>query len=153
LSSGRFGFGGYVTWRMKLVNAFMSASEIGALRPSRSANAPRNFMNAACSSNVPRSGCTLGASLPPVRSPRQCIGPWLAIPRRLCVVIGPSIGWNTGSIIWPVIRLSRALENGPGSASISPSGLPRSQARLSRSPNTWQVAHDESPRLDDREAS
>jgi len=34
----------------------------------------------------------LGASLAPERSPRQCIGPWFAIPRRLCVVIGPFIG-------------------------------------------------------------
>ena len=31
---------------------------------------------------------------PPVRSPRQCIGPWFAMPRRVCVVIGPFSGWN-----------------------------------------------------------
>ena len=40
-------------------------------------------------------------SLPPVRSPRQCIGPWLAMPRRLCVVIGPFIGWKSGSPMGP----------------------------------------------------
>jgi hypothetical protein len=77
---------------MKSANAAESASGISELRPSRSVNPTRNFMNAAFSSNDPLSGWTLGASLAPVRSPRQCIGPWFASPRRLCVVIGPFIG-------------------------------------------------------------
>ena len=33
----------------------------------------------------------------PVRSPRQCIGPCPAIPRRVCVVIGPLSGWKSTS--------------------------------------------------------
>ena len=57
----------------------------------------------------------------PVRSPRQCIGPWFARPRRVCVVIGPFIGWNG----WPTADRARA---GWGSASTTSSGLPRSQA-------------------------
>ena len=52
-------------------------------------NAPGlNFLNAASSSS----------GSPPIvaarASPRQCIGPASAMPRRLCVVIGPFIGWN-----------------------------------------------------------
>ena len=57
-----------------------------------------NWAKAARSSKLPLSGCALGAALPPVRSPRQCIGPWLAMPRRLCVAIGPFIGWKMGSM-------------------------------------------------------
>ena len=34
---------------------------------------------------------------------------------------------------------------GPGTGVAKSSGSPRSQARLSKSPNTWQVAHAESP--------
>jgi hypothetical protein len=77
---------------MKAVNFSMSVSSIGTLRPRRLGKAARNFLNPATSSNVPLSGCALGLSLPPVRSPRQCIGPWFAMPRRLCVAIGPFIG-------------------------------------------------------------
>ena len=33
----------------------------------------------------------------PVRSPRQCIGPAPAMPRSVCVVIGPFIGWKVQS--------------------------------------------------------
>ena len=54
--------------------------------------------NASCSLNAPLSGCAFGSVSEPVRSPRQCIGPWLAMPRRLCVVKGPFIGGNDGSI-------------------------------------------------------
>src|SRR6185295_16960406 len=138
---------------MKVVNASMSAAGMGPLRPSRSGNATWNLWNAALSSKLPLSGCALGASLPPVRSPRQCIGPWLAMPRRLSVVSGPFIGWNSGGIGWPVSRLNSALLNGPGLLNTLPSGLPRSQARLSKSPNTWQLAHDESPWLDENDES
>ena len=81
---------------MKSVNACISAAVSGPLRPSRPAKATLNFLNARSSSKAPPSGCTLGSSRPPVRSPRQCIGPWLAMPRRLCVVIGPFIGWKSG---------------------------------------------------------
>ena len=42
---------------------------------------------------------------------------------------------------------------GPGLSMTSPSGLPRSHARLSKSPNTWQLAQDESPWLDENRAS
>src|SRR6185503_15755875 len=100
------------------------------------ANATLNFVKACASSSAfpPR-------SLPPVRSPRQCIGPLSAMPRRLWVVIGPLSGWKS------------ALPNGPrlngfGLFNTTSSGLPRSQARLSKSPNTWQLAHDVSPLLE-----
>src|SRR5438309_887711 len=49
-------------------------------------------------------------------------------------------------------RLSSALANGPGLVVTFASGLPRSQARLSKSPNTWQLAQAESPWLDERVA-
>ena len=77
---------------MKSANFCIAASSIGPLRPSRLGNAAWNFLKPATSSKLPLSGCALGLSLPPVRSPRQCIGPWFAMPRRLCVVIGPFIG-------------------------------------------------------------
>ena len=82
---------------------------------------------------------------PPVRSPRQCIGPWFAMPRSVCVVIGPFIGWN--GWLEPV---------GPrkfGFGFTTSSGLPRSQARLSKSPKMWQLEHDASPLLDVKRAS
>jgi hypothetical protein len=90
----------------------------------------------------------LAASLPPVRSPRQCIGPWLAMPRRLCVVMGPFIGCSVGSTGVCVMGLKSGIANGPGLASGSPSGLPRSHARLSVSPKAWQLAQAESPWLE-----
>ncbi len=130
----------------------MSAWGMNELRPSRSVNPDWNFSNPACSSKVPLSGCAVGASLPPVRSPRQCIGPWLAMPRRLCVAIGPFIGWKIGLMGLPLTS-SSALANGPGSVMTSASGLPRSQARESKSPNTWQLAQAESPWLDENAAS
>ena len=40
------------------------------------------------------------------------------------------------------------VANGPGFVRTSPSGLPRSHARLSKSPKTWQLAHAESPWLE-----
>jgi hypothetical protein len=118
----------------------------GAPRPSKASNATMNFPKAAFSSNVPLSGCALGASLPPVLSPRQCMGPWLAMPRKLCVDIGPFMGTKSG--FWSGSPLI-----GPGFVKIVPSGLPRSHARPSKSPDTWQLAHEESPRLEVSEAS
>ena len=64
------------------------------------------------------------------------------MPRRLCVVNGPFIGGNDGSI---AIRLEIEAERIVVGAVIVPSGLPRSQARSSLSPKTWQLAHAESP--------
>ena len=69
------------------------------------------------------------------------------MPRRLCVVIGPLSGWKPGRGDW----ISNS--NGFRFGSTSSSGLPRSQARLSRSPNTWQLAHDASPLLEVARAS
>ena len=87
----------------------------------------------------PPSGWPFGASLPPVRSPRQCIGPSFAMPRRLCVVIGPFIGWKSGSVtdVQPDERVRGCRSLAVGS--------PRSHARLSKSPKMWQLAHAESP--------
>src|SRR5215475_8657782 len=141
---------------MKSVNAAMSASGMNESRPSRSVNPSWNLVNAARSSNVPLSGWTLGASLPPVRSPRQCIGPWLAIPRRLWVVVGPFIGWKMGLVMGvggKVKKFTGGEVNGPGMGVTLASGLPRSQARLSKSPETWQLEQDESPWAELNEAS
>ena len=99
---------------MSVVDSWLDA-------PSSPTKAGLNFLNAPSSS----SGWPPG-SLPAVRSPRQCIGPALAIPRRLCVVIGPFIGWN----VWFVTV---------------PNGSPRSQASPSKSPEMWQLAHALSP--------
>jgi hypothetical protein len=63
------------------------------------------------------------------------------------------IGWKIGLIGCWVTESNSVLRNGPGSVVTSPSGLPRSQARLSKSPNTWQLAHDESPCADENDAS
>jgi len=62
-----------------------------------------------------------------------------AMPRRLCVVIGPFIGWKTG------LPLGFGTRNGFGLFTTVPKGSPRSQARLSKSPKMWQLAHAESP--------
>ncbi|TMA65458.1 MAG: hypothetical protein E6J68_09090 [Deltaproteobacteria bacterium] len=61
------------------------------------------------------------------------------MPRRLCVVIGPFIGWKTG------LPLGFGTRNGFGLFTTVPKGSPRSQARLSKSPKMWQLAHAESP--------
>ena len=53
---GRFGFGGYVTCRMNVVNACISAPSRGPLRPTRPAKATLNFLSAASSSKLPSSG-------------------------------------------------------------------------------------------------
>src|SRR5262245_46198251 len=63
------------------------------------------------------------------------------MPRKLCVDIGPFIGGNDGSngsgVSWTPIGLLFGCA--------TPSGFPRSQVRSSLSPNTWQLAQDESP--------
>src|SRR5213080_3896197 len=76
------------------------------------------------------------------RSPRQWNGSRVFNPRSVWVVIGPFIG-------------SKPLVEGPSGAKCThgaceygtkvPCGSPRSQARLSKLPNTWQVAHAMSP--------
>src|SRR5262249_34572589 len=104
---------------------------------------------------------TLGSvALVPVwpleRSPRQCIAPELTRPRRVWVVIGPFIGWNTPT--WPVPLNAPLKPNGfrlmmncwPRLTGIgldltTSSGLPRSHARSSMSPKMWQLAHAASP--------
>jgi hypothetical protein len=101
-----------------------------------------NFLNAASSSKMPLFGCALGASRPPLRSPRQCIGPWLAMPRRLCVVIGPFMGWFGVS---GKNGRNGTLNRLSGMGSGLPLGSPRSHARLSWPPKMWQLAQAESP--------
>jgi len=77
----------------------------------------------------------------PFRTPRQCIGPAPRIPRRLCVTMGPFIGWKSG--IGPC-RAGMATRR-TGLFSIVPAGSPRSHAMSSMSANRWQLAHAESP--------
>ena len=89
------GSAGTSTCRMKSVNACMSAvrQRLACARAARRTRVERLERRVLVEGAV--SGWALGASSPPVRSPRQCIGPWLAMPRRLCVVIGPFIGWKS----------------------------------------------------------
>ena len=87
-----------------------------------------------------------GGSLPTVRSPRQCMGPLFTIPRRVWVVIGP---FNE----WKFLSSPMVSRKGFGLLSTVPLGSPRSQARLSKSPKMWQLAHDASPLLEVRVAS
>src|SRR5439155_10591134 len=81
-------------------------------------------------------------SFPAVRSPRQCIGPALASPRRLCVVIGP-LSARKFRFSPTVRRKGFGLFSVPVGGNAS--GLPRSQARPSKSPKTWQEEHEASP--------
>ena len=67
--------------------------------------------------------------------------------------MGPFIGWKMGSMGCPVTMLTSVLLKGPGLSITFPSGLPRSHAKLSKSPNTWQLAQAESPWLDENFAS
>src|SRR5262245_48836138 len=68
--------------------------------------------------------------------------PCVERPRSVCVVIGPFIGWNVVAIE-PLGRNGADL--GMLSAVTTSSGLPRFQARLSKSPKMWQLEHDASP--------
>ena len=77
------------------------------------------------------------------RSPRQCIAPLPSRPRRVCVVMGPFIGWKSVTLPVPLIGAGSlntpevtpmARLMGIGLAVTSASGLPRSQARSSMSP-------------------
>ena len=92
LSSDRTGFGGIFSAIAKSVKACISASDSGVWRPTKPTNAGLNSLNEASSSvsTLPRTVCRV----PPMRSPRQCVGPFFAMPRSVCVVIGPFIGWN-----------------------------------------------------------
>src|SRR5439155_2365063 len=91
---------------------------IGPPRPRSPSKATMKRLKSASSSNALPPGL-----FAPERSPRQCMGPWFAMPRRLCVVIGPLRGLNVEP---PPTR------NGLLFASGTSSGLPRSQARLSK---------------------
>jgi hypothetical protein len=71
LSSARTGFGGSVTSRMKSVKAFMSAS--GSPLVAAEQPVERDVERLKCEALVERIAGRLG--VPPVRSPRQCIGP------------------------------------------------------------------------------
>ncbi|XXU11816.1 hypothetical protein WMF40_21630 [Sorangium sp. So ce854] len=52
---------------------------------------------------------------------------------------------------WP--KGAGSSTKGPGIGVLTASGSPRSHARLSASPKTWQLARAESPWLDENEAS
>src|SRR5260370_27729804 len=92
------------------------------------------------------------------RSPRQCMAPENFKPRKVCVVMGPFIGWKT--LIAPVPLIAPGKLNntfpsviealspklmGIGFAVTALSGFPRSHARSSMSPKAWQLAHEASP--------
>jgi hypothetical protein len=91
LSKARIGLGGVAIASEKSENARMSATGSGSARPSSSSNAPMKFMN---ETNASKGGPTDGSvpNTPTARSPRQCIGPWKASPRSVCVSIGPLSG-------------------------------------------------------------
>ena len=55
--------------------------------------------------------------------------------------------------LWQNVSTNGPTRNGFGLFSTLSSGLPRSQARLSKSPNTWQAEHDASPLLEVLNAS
>ena len=91
----------------KFAKSVMSrVGELGVALPTRPGNATLNDLNALSSSKMPavrlrrrRPACRCrrrtarrSAGSAPLRSPRQCIAPWLSMPRRLCVVIGPLTG-------------------------------------------------------------
>ena len=98
----------------------------------------------------------LTPNAPSARSPRQCIAPSLTRPRRVWVVIGPFIGWNTPTLPVP-LNLPRNPNGFRSMISCAPrftvigldlttsSGLPRSHASSSLSPKMWQLAHAASP--------
>jgi hypothetical protein len=136
--SRRIGLGGYITVSMKSVKACISSSELG--RASEQAREglvellerrPRRTRRRAAH----RCRRTIAA---PVH------GPWFAMPRRLCVVIGPFSG---------CVLVRHVDAEGQGLLRTTSSGLPRSHARLSKSPKMWQLAHDASPLLDVSAAS
>jgi hypothetical protein len=130
-SSERIGFGGYWTVRMKSVKSCISLAGSSLARPSRPTKAGLNALKASCASSG------LPPVEPPVRSPRQCIGPAVIMPRRLCVVIGPFNGWK---------GRPEPMRNGLGFGAVAVAlASPRSQARLSKSPKMWQLAQAESP--------
>ena len=65
--------------------------------------------------------------------------PCVAMPRSVWVVIGPFIGWKV------VAGGRNGVAEGCVLDEVPSSGLPRFQARLSKSPKMWQLAHDASP--------
>ena len=96
-----------MTCRMKSENACMSASGICESRPTRpgkgDAEVPERDVRVEDGAGAGAApvqhvnGTPAGALRVAVRftrSPRQCIAPWLTMPRKVCVVIGPFIGWK-----------------------------------------------------------
>src|SRR3990172_996334 len=141
LSRLRTGFGGRNTWRMKSVNCCICVGVTVPCFPTRPSKATMKFRNDRSSSQGPSGGGLLHASVPKkpsTRSPRQCIPPWVPSPRSVCVVIGPFIGWK-------VAAGGSTDDDGCVLLDVASSGLPRSQARLSKSPKTWQLEQEASP--------
>ena len=115
----------------------MSASSIAPSRPSRPANATLNSLNGRHPRRAGRTParcrrCGRRASASGRGSPCRAGSAWSS---------GPSADGSPASPNEMPARVA-------GSAHESPSGLPRSQARLSKSPKTWQLAHDASPLLE-----
>ena len=122
---------------MKSANRCISVLLMAPAFPTSPSKATMNFRKAPFSSRG-----SPPASFPAVRSPRQCIGPAFASPRRLCVVIGP-LSARKFRFSPTVRRKGFGLFSVPVGGNAS--GLPRSQARPSKSPKTWQEAHEASP--------
>ena len=79
------------------------------------------------------------------RSPRQWNGAFPSSPVRVCVVIGPFMGWKSSHS-----PIGRSRLQTWSKAFISPEGSPRSQASWSMRPSTWQLPQEAWPRPDVR---
>ena len=124
LSGPRNGFGGNATVARKASNSSMSAGVGGASSPWRSTKARAK-------------SCRLSLS------PRQCRGSLPMMSCRVCVVIGPFMGWKSSKpTLSPGIPIPRLS---PLSGSMGSAGSPRSQASRSVRESTWQDAHETWP--------
>ena len=97
----RFGFGGSMICSAKSVNFCMSAAGSSASLPTRPGKATLKLLKLTFSSNA---DTAVPGGLE--RSPRQCIAPLPFMPRRVCVVIGPFIGWKSFTRPEPLIGVS-----------------------------------------------
>ena len=90
-SSARFGFGG----RRDLQDEVGKGLHLGAWSSSAvPAQQPHEGTVEFLERSRPRRAGRRRRSLPAVRSPRQCMDPWVSIPRSVCVVMGPFMGWK-----------------------------------------------------------
>ena len=138
LSSARIGFGGYMTWSMKVGERLhLSSASSGSVAPEQVREPDLELLERRALAE----GAAVGLRV------RRAVA--LAVCDRRASASGR--GWpcraGSGSPSGPSSGGSRHPDSGkkaPGTMSggvvvTSPSGLPRSHARLSMSPNTWQL--------------